>query len=414
LTRNDVNALAAPASSEAGALAALTGRGFAGLIGQIEATHNAIFSRVSKLAGSNPLQELITGAVYGGLKAGGEAVGRGAAMATRLLPDQQQAISRTPMGSFAVAAINGFLGDRFDEEQSPLALGMDVRCNRRDVAVEREALAEAFPDARPRVAIFVHGLCENEEAWRLREGPNGGTYGSRLEHELGISPVYVRYNTGLHVSENGRRLSELLEALMDEWPVHVADLTLVGHSMGGLVSRSACHCATELEHDWTDHLRATITLGTPHHGAPLEKAVNVAEHYLRRLPETTPAASVFELRSQGIRDLRFGSLTDADWRDRDPYARLLDERAEVPLHVGARHHVVAATLTRDPRHPLGRLAGDVLVREDSATGRHKTRAIAFDPELLSVVGGTSHLRLLNHPAVYDLIRRWLTPKQLTA
>ena len=249
----------------------------------------------------------------------------------------------------------------------------------------------------------------------MRAARHGGTYGSRLERELGITPVYLRYNTGLHISENGRRLSELLEHLTDAWPVHVADLTLIGHSMGGLVARSACHAATVLDHGWTDHVRATIGLGTPHHGAPLEKAVNFAGWALRKLPETAPVATVLELRSEGIRDLRFGSLTDEDWDGHDPHALLDDCRSEVPLMVGARHHVVAATLTRDPRHPFGRLAGDILVREDSACGRHsKGRSIAFDAEYLSVVGGTSHLALLNHPAVYDLVRRWLTPKQLPA
>jgi pimeloyl-ACP methyl ester carboxylesterase len=415
LTRNDVNALAERPTNEAAALAALAGRGAAGFVGLIEETHTAIAGRVSKLAGNSPLHGLISGAIYGSMRTGGAVIGRSAAFATRALPAEQQAISRTPAGSLAVAALNGFLGDRFEQEKSPLALGIAVRRDHRDVDLDAASLAEAFPDARPRIAIFLHGLCESEDAFRLREGPRGGTYGSKLERDLGITPIFVRYNTGLHVSENGRRLSDLLEILMDEWPVHVADVTLIGHSMGGLVARSACHAATELSHDWIDHVRATVALATPHHGAPLEKAVNVAGHYLRKLPETVPLAKVLELRSEGIRDLRFGSLTDADWRDRDPHARLLDERSEIPLMVGARHHVVAATVTRDPRHPLGRFAGDTLVREDSASGRHsKGRSIAFDPEYLSVIGGTTHLSLLNHPVAYDLIRRWLTPKQLPA
>ena len=416
LTRNDVNALApaAPAGNEAGALAALGGRGFAGIVERIEEVHLAVSGRVQRVA-PNPGDSRIARGVYGAIKTSARAAGRGAAIASRALPAERQAVSRTPAGSFAVAALNGFLGDRFEAEESPLALGIAIRKDHRDVDLDADSLAAAFPHARPRVAVFFHGLCESEDAFRLREGPHGGTYGSRLEHDLGITPVFVRYNTGLHISENGRRISELLEILMDEWPVHVADLTLIGHSMGGLVARSACHAATELEHDWTEHLRATIALCTPHHGAPLEKVVNVAGHYLRKLPETAAVAKVLELRSEGIRDLRFGSLTDADWRDRDPHAPLLDERSDVPLHVGARHHVIAATLTRDPRHPVGRFAGDILVREDSASGRHsKGRSIPFDPEYLSVIGGASHLALLNHPAAYDLIRRWLAPKQLTA
>jgi len=71
-----------------------------------------------------------------------------------------------------------------------------------------------------------------------------------LRDDLGYSPVFLRYNTGLHVSVNGRTLAEILELLQDQWPVPITELVLIGHSMGGLVARSACHYGAELQHGW--------------------------------------------------------------------------------------------------------------------------------------------------------------------
>src|SRR4051794_33952352 len=238
VSRTEPAATVAVARDEAQALAVLAGQGLAGVVERIEDVHRAVFGRVSRLAGANPLHDAIAGAVYGGLKTGGAALGRGAGLATSALAPQRRVLSRTPLGSLAVSTLNGFLGDRFEAEDNPLALGIAVRRAGEDVELTREALSAAYPVARPRLAVFLHGLCENEDAWRMRAARRGGTYGSRLEADLGISPVYVRYNTGLHISENGRRLSELLDVLLAEWPAHVADVTLIGHSMGGLVARS--------------------------------------------------------------------------------------------------------------------------------------------------------------------------------
>ena len=82
---------------------------------------------------------------------------------------------------------------------------------------------------------------------------------------------HVRYNTGLHVSENGRGLARLLDEMVEEWPCQLEELVLIGHSMGGLVARSACHYGAS----WTDRVRHVFCLGSPHLGADLEKGANV-------------------------------------------------------------------------------------------------------------------------------------------
>ena len=235
----------------------------------------------------------------------------------------------------------------------------------------------------------------------------GQTYGRRLRDELGFTPVELRYNTGRHISESGLALADLLERLLAAWPVEVERIALIGHSMGGLVARSACHHAAERGDAWVGHVGHVVSLGSPHMGAPLAQGVHWASAALNAVPETRPLASLLRRRSAGIRDLRQGSLVDADWRDRDPDQLQAVACREVPLLEGATHCFVAATLTRNPRHPLALLLGDCLVLEASASGRSRTRRIPFQAEHGMHVGGASHIALLNHPEVYEQLRGWL-------
>jgi pimeloyl-ACP methyl ester carboxylesterase len=389
-------------------LSALTTLGFdelaraSGGIGQVQ---QAVAGRVFRAVGPGaalvrPVHETITRSVYAGLVLGARALGfaAGAAAARR----EGLPLSTTPRGSAVIAAITGLRGDALEEEGSPLAQPMAVRVKGEPVAPEPGALAAAFPEATPRLVVFLHGLMETEFSWGAFE-----TYGTRLARELGYTPVYVRYNSGLRISRNGRCLSGLMEELVDAWPVEVERIALVGHSMGGLVARSACHCGVEDGTAWVSRVKQSVSLGTPHMGAPLEQAVHVLSAGLAALPETRPLANFLRRRSGGIRDLRQGSLVDDDWRGRDPDALRAAACAEVPLLEGATHCFVSATITRGDRHPVGRLLGDTLVLKPSATGRSRTRRIPFEEEFGMHLGGAHHFALLNHPAVYEQLRAWL-------
>src|SRR5205085_856326 len=233
-----------------------------------------------------------------------------------------------PAGRFAIGALNGAFGDRLAERNSALVCPMSRRVRGRAVPPARSALERAYPDAGPRIAVVRHGLCETEAAWRLgaaRHTP----YGDRLKSDLGYTPLYVRYNTGRHISENGRDLSDLMSDLVEQWPVDVAEIALIGHSMGGLLARSATHYGAG--HEWTTRVRHVFTLGTPHRGAPLEVAAFAACAALRQLPETRPMAEALNQRSAGIKDLGRGYLVDEDWRDHDPEAFLHRTGHELPF-----------------------------------------------------------------------------------
>jgi pimeloyl-ACP methyl ester carboxylesterase len=404
-------------SAEIRDLAGLAGAGIARPGAIAKGIHEAVAGRTFRALGilGAPVRlvhDAIAGRMYTSVgstlrlapRAGGAAV-------ARLAPPDAAAIGEGRYGAMALGALNGAFGDRLARDHPDLDVGLGLRRRGREVAADAASLADAYPDATPSLAVFAHGLCESEEAWSLGFGRAAGrpSYGARLRQDLGYTPLYIRYNTGLHVSDNGHRLSELLEQVVAAWPVEIARIAIVGHSMGGLVARSACHHGGLADYEWTRRVRHVFCLGTPHLGAPLEKAANVAGSALRQLPETWPFAELVNARSAGIKDLRFGSCVEEDWCDCDPDEFLRDRCNEVPFLDCVTYCFVGATLTRDHDHPLGSLLGDMLVRFPSASGRGRHRCIPF--EIGHHVGGANHLQLLNHPAVYDQIRAWVEDDQ---
>jgi len=218
-----------------------------------------------------------------------------------------------------------------------------------------------------------------------------------LERDLGYTPLYLRYNSGLHISDNGELLAERLKELVDAWPGGVEEIVLVGHSMGGMVARSSCHHAKQRSDGWVDAVRHIFCLGTPHLGAPLEKLGNLAGWVLNTFDMTRPMGKIVNGRSVGIKDLRFGYLVDEDWRGTDVDALLENNRHHIPFLDSATHYFVAATVTKSLSHPLGFVIGDRLVRFPSASGgtAAHARRIPFKAEHGHHVGEMTHLRLLN-------------------
>ena len=378
-------------SDEVAALARALGRELELGAGGIGAVHAAIARRVfGRLgAGAAPARvthDAIAGAAYAAVAGSAALAGRAAGA---VLPPRP--LSTTPRGAAALAVVCGLHGDQLEAEGSALHHPMALRAAGRVVTVPGDV-----PGATGRLVVFVHGLFETEHAWTMASQG----YGARLARDLGATPLYVRYNTGRHISRNGRDLAELLDRTVARWPVPVERIALVGHSMGGLVARSACHHGGA----YAEHVTHVVSLGTPHAGAPLARGVHYAAHALHAVPETRPLGRLLRRRSAGIRDLRSAALVDGDWEGRDPDALRAVACAEVPLLEGATHCFVAATITRDRDHPVGRLLGDWLVLAPSASGRGR---VAFEEANGLHVGGAHHLALLDHPAVYAKLREWL-------
>ncbi|MCA9669713.1 MAG: alpha/beta hydrolase [Myxococcales bacterium] len=308
----------------------------------------------------------------------------------------------------AVAALNGVIGDTLAEQQSPLALKMALVGDGGAAACDDDGALVGDSEAagRERLCLFVHGNCDCDRTWWQRDV----AYGARLREELGVAPLYLRYNSGLHISTNGQQLSALLEAVARSHGA-LSELTLVGHSMGGLVIRSACYYATLHGLTWVERVRRVVFLGVPHDGAHLERLGRLATLVLSLVPNLTTRVIALsgERRSAGIKDLRHGYLLDEEWAGGGDERLLPSARQHVPLLDGVDYYAGLATLGADEAHWLARLFGDGAVHPASARGdRWLGRGLELPSDNVRVFPKTSHLGLVYSEPVYEQLRSWMS------
>jgi pimeloyl-ACP methyl ester carboxylesterase len=368
----------------------------AGITDLVEAMHAAIARPDLGLRGAAPERTTgLTRMVYRSIRSATGLVGAGL---NAMLARQGAEYERTSAErEAAIAALNGVLGDHLAATANPLAIPMRLHHAGTPLMLRTDARSHAIADVGPKLLILVHGLCMNDLQW-MRDDHD---HGAMLAESLGYTPLYLHYNTGRRIADNGRCFADLLEALHARWPIPVEEITLIGHSMGGLVARSACHYAVASEHGWMASLRDLICMGSPHHGAPLERGGRWVDLVLGATPFAAPLARVGKLRSAGIIDLRHGNSLSARGR-----------RRAVPLPVGVRCYAMAATTGHRRGDLKDRWIGDGLVPVASALGHHPDpdRAIGFAKTRQWVGYGMNHLDLLNHPDVADRLLRWLTPR----
>src|SRR5262249_8495568 len=305
----------------------------------------------------------IPGLAYGSIRGITRLVGTGLeAVLSQLAPTSSKRIL-SPESESVLAALNGIVGDHLAATNNPLAIPMRLRRGGRPLVLKRRELAARIPKAGPKLLVLVHGLCMNDLRW-LRLGHD---HGAALARDLGFTPVYLHYNSGLHISANGREFAALLERLVAAWPRPLDELVIVAHSMGGLVARSACHVGETAAHAWRPKLRKLVCLGSPHHGAPLERGGHWIDLFLGASRYSAPLARLGKIRSAGVTDMRFGSVMDEHWAGHDRFGHAGDPRSQLELPDGVQCYAIAATKSRGAG---GKLSGDGLVPVDSALGRH--------------------------------------------
>jgi len=372
----------------------------AGLGGVVERMHTTIQQRPAPFGAARDVRAHgVTGVVYRSVQGGARMIGAGVdgvlASIADMFPDRGRTDGREAM----VAIVNGIYGDYLVRTSNPLAIGMSMRYAGQvvDPLDPAQSLrAAGAPPAASKVLVLVHGLCMNDLRWRR----DGHDHGAALARELGYSALYLRYNSGLHVRDNGRLFSELLEVLLQHWPVAVQELCIIGHSMGGLVARSACCQAGQSGNHWTTRLKKLVFLGTPHLGSPLERG-RWLDFMLDLSPYSAPLTRAGKLRSGGIQDLRHGDIAATGHA--------------IPLPAGVKCYAAAATLAKRQGLLADRLIGDGLVPVDSALGRHRDRSKALDiPKAHQWIGyEMGHLDLLCRAEVYRQLRQWIGHQKLS-
>lgn len=372
----------------------------------IEAMHDAITGAPGILAAPERWTTSgISGLVYNSIRKVTGLVGGGLdAVLTPLMCMPGKSRS-TPERETALAVLNGVIGDYLAATDNPLAISMRLRRKGWPLTLDMPALAAAIPHPSRKLLVLVHGLCMSDRQWTWK----GHNHGTALARHLGYTAVHLHYNSGLHISANGRAFAYLIEDLLNQWPAPLEEFAIVTHSLGGLVARSAYHYGTAAGHRWPHRLGRLIFLGTPHHGVPLERVGNWVNIVLQTSPYTSPLAGLGKIRSAGITDLRYGNLLDEDWQGRDRFEHSGDQRHPVPLPQNVRCYAIAGT-TGAKSADLGYcLPGDGLVPVDSALGRHLEpgRSLSFAESSQWIGYGMNHWDLLNRQTVYEQIVRWL-------
>ena len=368
----------------------------------VEAAHAAVAHPSVLIGRQAPVTTRgLAGLVYRSVRGITRMVGNGVDLSLSALAPVLGEGGPSPQREALVAALNGVLGDHLHASGNPLAIRMQLRHDGIALPLTRTQLAARLPRASGRLLVQVHGLCMNDLQWNHA----GHDHGAALARDFGCTRVHLHYNTGRHVSENGREFASLLAQLVKAWPVPVEGIMLLCHSMGGLVARSALDVGFRKRMAWTRFPLRIVFLGTPHHGAPLERAGSWADLLVGISPYSAPFVRLGRMRSAGIQDLRHGNVRDADWQHGKSRG---DTRTPLPLPDGVHAHAIAAT-TQASRDDRAGLRGDGLVPIASALGMHPDPAfdLRIPPSHQWIGHGLNHLQLLGSDAVYRRIAGWL-------
>lgn len=357
---------------------------------------------------------------------------------------------RASAWSLAQATIGGLFGHR-DGPWSPHIPQMAFRSEFQDLDADQvlAPLAPVFGKSRPiDIALLVHGLLVDEQNWTLGSSP----FPDQIRKYLGWAPVMVRYNSGQHIWKNGALLADRIVELYDTFGPRLGRIRIIGHSMGGLVSRSAVEHLRRRNHSALNHIDRLFLLATPNHGADLERLGHAFEYLLSTAEEAPKTAagmfrrvirrggakvglkfevvtaaaemvsvitgmpfrsilSVVAARSDGMRDVRFGYMTreesESAAHDHDRF--MLNHRRPLPPPAHVRVYTVAGSLWPDVGAQPSRLRTDGLVSVASAAGVGEE----FDDLQALRSGRHAELPLLVHqlvassPRTMARIREWV-------
>lgn len=304
-----------------------------------------------------------------------------------------------------LSVLNGIIGDYLEEKENPLKIEMQFRYQSKSFLLDPKTIKATYPNVNGKILLMLHGSCMNDIQWTRKKHNHGKT----IAKELNKTPIYLNYNSGRHISTNGKNLNNLLEELIRNWPVPVEELLVIAHSMGGLVMRSAIYYGEQEQKTWTKRLKKVVFLGTPHHGSHVERKGNYLDIILEAIPYVKPFARLGKIRSAGVTDLRYGNLVDEDWLNNDRFERKTDQRRHIPLPKQIKFYSIAAVIGKKTTTISTKILGDTLVDVKSALGQHKNpdNSLLFKKGNSWIAYENNHLDLLSNLKIFEKIKGWL-------
>jgi hypothetical protein len=356
---------------------------------------------------STPVQYLITqvaGITYNGIRTGTKLVQQGLDKLLEQVPSNITENDVSSKRERGLAILNGLVGDYLAEQDNSLAIPMQLRILGK--SIYQKGIQETHSNSNGKILLLIHGSCKSDLHWSA----NGHNHGEALAKELGMTLVSLNYNSGLHVSTNGKELDLLMSEFVEQWIIPIKSIFILSHSMGGLVARSAIHEAKSNKQKWVTCLQKVAFLGTPHHGAPLERIGSYVHLLLKKIPYVKPFARLAKIRSAGVTDLRYGNVVDSDWEGLDRFRSHQDNRKHIPFPKDIEFYNVAATIGKEGSNWKSKLLGDGLVQVDSALGRHevKSKDLSHDSNDSVVLFQCSHEGLLHKPEVTKYLKNWFS------
>ena len=377
-----------------------------GITDLVEAMHNRVVHL--PFLPSTPIQHLITsiaGVTYKNIKRSTQFIGGSLDKVVGQLTYILGEIKTTDEKEAIRSALNGVIGDYLEEKDNPLKITMQFRYQSNAISLDSKSIEKAYPTINGKILLMVHGSCMNDIQWTQEEH----NHGVGLAKELNKTLIYLHYNSGRHISSNGKSFNKLLEELVQHWPVPVEELVIIAHSMGGLVVRSALHYGNQQQKSWTEYLEKIVFLGTPHHGSFIARSGNYLGVVLESIPYAKPFARLGKIRSAGVTDLIYGNLIDEDWQDRDRFKIQGDHRQNISLPKQIEYYNIASVIGKAAGSLSTKVLGDSLVDVKSALGQHKNPAkdMKFKKKNTWVVYENTHIDLLSNPEIYAKIKEWL-------
>jgi pimeloyl-ACP methyl ester carboxylesterase len=304
-----------------------------------------------------------------------------------------------------LSVLNGVIGDYLEEKENPLKIKMQFIYQSKTLAIDPKSIKAAYPKVNGKILLMIHGSCMNDLQWTRKDH----NHGKIIATELNKTPIYLKYNSGLHISSNGKNLNNLLEELVKNWPEPIEELVIIAHSMGGLVSRSALYYGEKNQKKWTKHVKKIVFLGTPHHGSYVERTGNYLDLILESIHYAKPFARLGKIRSAGVTDLRYGNLIDEDWKDDNRFEIKNDKRRNIQLSKQIEFYTIAAVIGNETTSLSTQILGDTLVDVKSALGQHKNpdKNLNFKKENIWISYDSNHLDLLNNPKILHKLKVWL-------